>query len=311
MPLDPDMQQLLDAIQQAGMPELGRLSVEEVRDVAARLVLTEGPAAEVEGRSLAGPGGPLPLRIYRPPSVAGPLGCVVFFGGGGYVLPVVPGHDALCRQLAVGSGCAVVSVQHRLAPEARFPAAVDDAYAATCWVHEHAVSLGVDHQRVAVGGQASGADLATVIARLAKERRNPALAFQLLLEPICDLRSCDFDAPPVAGLVPHDYARWYSDNYVRAPADRADPRCSPLLAKNLIGLPPALIVTGEYDPARAAAQAYAEALRAAHVPVSFSRYAGVVHGFMSVHAYVQRGGEALLECQQALRTALSAAEARG
>jgi acetyl esterase len=308
MPLDPEMQAVLDALARGNVPALQTLSIAQARALAAGVALAQGPACRVEVRTAPGPGGPLPLHVYRPIEEPAQSGGLVFFSGGGYVIADVPGHDALCRQLATGAGCVVVSVQHRLAPEHRFPAAVDDAYAATCWVHENADTLGIDHQRVAIGGCFSGATLATVVARLAKERRNPALVFQLLLCPITDLRM--LDTPWLVAPVPHalltpQSLRWFAQAYVRTAADYADPRCSPLAAKNLIGLPAACIVSAEYDPLCSQAEAYAAALCAAHVPVSSLCYPGVVHGFVNMHACVQRGRDALRQCQQALRTALA------
>jgi acetyl esterase len=314
MPLDPQMQTVLDAWSESGHSELGTLPLEQLRQLAAVPHLPEGPAAHVDSRSVPGPGGPLLLRSYRPESAAGLLGGLVFFSGGGFVIGELPGHDALCRQLAVGAGCVVVSVAYRLAPEHRFPAAVDDAYAATCWIHEHADSLGIDHRRIAIGGYTAGATLATTVARLAKERRNPPLAFQLLLYPLTDLRR--FDTPShlehaTGAMLTRQAVMRVASLYVRSDADRADPRCSPLAATNLIGLPNTLIVTAEYDPLRDEAETYAAALRSAHVAVTLSRYPGVVHGFVNMHAYLERGREALVQCQRALREALAARAEHG
>jgi len=310
MPLDPQMQEVLDAWSRSGLPEFSAMPLDELRALAAVPRLPEGPAARVDSLSVPGPGGPLQLRVYRPQSElpTGPLGGVVFFSGGGFVIGELTGHDALCRQLAVGAECAVVSVDYRLAPEHRFPCAVDDAYAATCWIHEHADSLGIDHRRLAVGGYTAGATLATTVARLAKERRNPALVFQLLLYPLADLRT--FDTPShlahaKGALLTRESVMRFASLYVRAAADRADPRCSPLAAKNLIGLPPALIITAEYDPLCDEAEAYAAALRAAHVAVTLSRYAGVAHGFVNMYPWLARGREALAQCQRALQHALA------
>jgi acetyl esterase len=308
MPLDPQMQEILNTLSEGGHPELSTLSLDQLRQIATRPRLPEGPKARVDSRTVPGPGGPLQLRIYRPAESHGLLGGLVFFPGGGFVIGEIAGHDALCRQLAVGACCVVVSVDYRLAPEHRFPAAVDDAYAATCWIHEHADALGIDHRRIAIGGYTAGATLATTVARLAKERRNPPLSFQLLLYPITDLRT--FDTPShlahaQGALLTRQSVMWFANLYVRADADRGDPRCSPLAATNLIGLPAALVITAEYDPLRDEAEAYAAALRAAHVDVTLSRYPGVVHGFVNMYAYLQRGRDALAECQRALRLALT------
>lgn len=311
MPLDPQLQELLSRLERSGPPELSTLPVERVRVLARSQRLPDGPAAHVERLKMPGPGGELLLHVYRPEGAKGLLGGLVFFSGGGFVIGELTGHDALCRQIANGARCVVVSVDYRLAPEQPFPAAVDDAYAAACFVHEQADLFGIDHQRLAVGGYTAGATLATTVARLAKERRNPPLVFQWLIQPIADLRT--FDTPSYlehadrAPLTRASLMR-FASLYVRADGDREDPRCSPLAAKNLIGLPPALIVTAEYDPLRDEAEAYAAALRAAHVPVTLTRYAGMVHGFMHLHALIERGRTALDECMRVLTAALAPRE---
>jgi acetyl esterase len=329
MPLDPQVQQLLSRLAESGQPELSSITVEQARLLARSQRLPPGPSVQVDHVSMPGPGGELALHVYRPltypaaeqssrpfayPAAEqsdGLLGGLVFFPGGGFVVGELSGHDALCRQLAHGAHCVVVSVDYRLAPEQPFPAAVDDAYAAACFVHEQADQFGIEHRRLAVGGYTAGAALATAVARLAKERRNPALAFQLLIHPITDLRS--FDTPSYlehAERAPLTRATlmWCASQYARSDAERADPRCSPLAAKNLIGLPPALIITAEYDPLRDEAEAYASALRLAHVPVTLSRYAGMVHGFVHLHAFIERGQAALDECIQGLSAALAPRE---
>jgi acetyl esterase len=308
MPLDPEVRGVLSKLARAGFGELSEHSVDELRKAASTLRLPEGPRAVVTEHRMAGPGGELMLHAYRPEVAAPLLGGLVFLGGAGFVVDALSGEDALCRRLAIDAQCVVVAVRCRTAPEHRFPAAVDDAYAATCFVHEHADLFGIDHTRLAIGGQSSGATLAASVSRLAKERRNPALVFQLLLYPITDLRMHDVTAtetPMRELLLSHASLNWLADLYVRGPEDRTDPRCSPLLAKNLIGLPPALIISAEFDAACEQAQAYAAGLSAAHVPVTLSRYPGMVHGFVHLHALLDGGRAALAQCSRALQEALA------
>ncbi len=306
MALDPQVKVLLHNLEGTGVRDVTTLSVAEARAQRQARQLPPGPDVPTEDRSIMGPGGELPLRIYRPAS-SGLLGGLVYFHGGGFVIGDLDGHDALCRQIALDAGCVVVSVGYRLAPEHKFPAAVDDSYLATSWVHENADLLGIDHHRIAVGGDSAGGTLATAVARLAKERRNPALVFQLLFYPVTDLRS--FDTPSylenaTGKFLTRDGMRWFADHYVRDDQDRADPRASPLAAKNLIGLPPALIITAEHDPLRDEAEAYAQALRAAHNTVTLSRYDGMIHAFVSMYALLDGGRRALREATDALAQAL-------
>ncbi|HEY2735679.1 MAG TPA: alpha/beta hydrolase [Polyangiales bacterium] len=308
MAIDPEAETLLNHFADTGRSTLGARSLAQAREWARRHWLPAGPAAKVEQSRIEGPGGELTVHSYRPEHASTLLGGLIFFPGGAFVAAELDGHDALCRELANRARCAVVSVEYRLAPEHPFPAAVDDAYAATCFIHEQADQFGIDHRRLAVGGYGAGAALATTVARLAKERRNPPLAFQLLIHPITDLRS--FDTPSHRkhgehGPITRETLIWLTNLYVRNERDRADPRCSPLAAKNLIGLPPALVVTAEYDPLRDEGEAYADALRQAQVPVTLSRYEGMVHGFVHLHALIAEGRRALHECAQALTAALS------
>jgi acetyl esterase len=305
--LDPQARMVLDYLAQQGEPDLSTLSPEAARALARKRPLPPGPDADVRELTMPLGAAELRARAYRPRDAHGGLGGLVYFHGGGFVVGDLDGHDALCRQLAVDARCAVVSVDYRLAPEHKFPSAVDDAYAATCWVHEHAEELGIDHARLAVGGDSAGAALATAVARLAKERRNPALVFQLLIYPVTDLRS--FDTPSytenATGMfLTRDTMQWFAQHYVRNDADRSDPRASPLCATNLIGVPPALIITAEHDPLRDEGEAYAELLKRSHNEVTLTRYPGMIHGFVSMYAFVDQGRVALTQCAQALAKVL-------
>lgn len=317
MRLHPQLSGLLSTLAAAGYADLSQVSLESLRSVAREAYVPAGPPVYVREIEIPGPAGVLRALVYSPPHVMAPLSAgLVFFGAGFYVVGELAGHAALCQQLAISADCVVVSVLTRLAPEHRFPAAVDDAYAAVCWIHENADELGIDHHRLAVGGESTGATLATAVCRLAKERRNPPLSFQLLLYPVTDLR------PPalarVAEVVAQSSRSQSEDQpriltsdvlgraaklYLANATDADDPRCSPMAATNLIGLPPALIINADNDALSEQIDAYAQQLRRSHVQVVVSRYAGVGHGFVHMYAFLDRGQEALVECGAALRTA--------
>ncbi len=234
------------------MPKTQPEAVEAARE-AERARRTEAPTGcAVDERSVAMAGAALRMRSFRPEGKGGAeCAGLVFFHGGELVAGDPGSHDALCGQLALEVGCVIVSSEYRLAPEHRFPSALDDAYFAACHIHELADEFGIDHRRLGIAGIEAGAGLATGVARLAKERRNPALAVQLLIDPLVDVRSG-------SGVLEH-----YADAKTRE-----DARCSPLLAKNLIGLPPVFLVSTPGAPLEAQADAYVERLREAHVPVT-------------------------------------------
>lgn len=309
--LHPQVSALLSSMAAAGYADLSALSLDALRGAAREAYVPAGPPVYVRELQIPGPNGPLTARVYSPSQNAPLLAGLVFFSAGFYVVGELSGHAALCQQLAVSADCVVVSVAVRSAPEHKFPAAADDAYAATCFIHENADELGIDHRRIAIGGESSGATLATTVCRLAKERRNPALCFQLLWYPLTDLREAALAraAEREAQLVSSAVLTKVVDLYLSSEAQRADPRCSPAAASNLIGLPPALIISAEQDALADQVDAYAHKLEQAQVPVTLSRYAGVGHGFVHMFAFVDRGREALAESAAALRTALLPYEA--
>lgn len=306
MPLHPQAQALLELVAREGAPDFATLTPGEAREIAARRTLPPGPEGHVTELKMPGPGGPLRLRLYRP-SPHGFVPGLVYYHGGGFVLGSLDSHDPLCRALCRASGCAVVSVEYRLAPEAPFPAAVNDAYSALSWVHENADELGIDHLRLAVGGDSAGATLATVTARLAKERRGPPVALQLLAYPITDLRTLDtpsYEQFAEGYLLTRASMAWFRDHYLPDPAQRSDPRASPLAAENLIGLPPTQLLTAEYDVLRDEGEAYAQRLVQAGVRTELTRYPGMVHGFLSRYALFDDGRAAIERWAQGLRRTL-------
>jgi acetyl esterase len=312
--LHPQVSALLSAVIAAGYGDLHTRPLAALRAAAREPYVPAGPPVYVRELAIPAPSAPLVARVYAPSQAAELQPGLVFFGAGFYVLDELSGHAALCQQLAVSADCVVVSVSPRPAPEHKFPAAADDAYAATCWIHENADELGIDHRRLAIGGESTGASLATGVCRLAKERRNPALCFQLLLYPVTDLRReamarvlrlHEVEEHGIKQLRRLTTAVLASalELYAASEAERADPRCSPLAASNLIGLPPALIINAELDALAEQIDSYAQALKRAEVPVTLSRYAGVGHGFVHAFAFLDPGAEALAECGAALRTA--------
>jgi acetyl esterase len=300
MPLDPPLGKPASA-------PLYTLSIEQARaaDLAAiRATAGAGePVRHVTDRHLPGPGGDLPIRIYRPVDAAGPLPTLVYFFGGGWALGSIETSDEICRALANAVPCQVITVGYRLAPEHKFPAAVDDCRTAVAWIAAHAAELGVDPDRLAVAGDSAGGNLAAVVTL---DRGGPALAAQVLVYPNTDHRgdteSMRENDDPAA--FNRRSVAWYWGHYLASPDDGRDPRASPLLAEDLTGLPPALVITAEHDPLRDEGERYAERLRAAGVPVIATRYAGVAHGFFAMSGVVDAAREARAEVAAFLRTHL-------
>lgn len=298
MPIDPQIQTLLDM--GTGVPATNTLTVAAARaQYEARVALMAQPAeiAAVEERTVAGPDGPLRLRIYRPHGT-GPFPLLVFFHGSGFVLCSLDTHDGMCRNLCAGAGCVVVSVDYRLAPEHKFPAPLDDCVFATRWAIQHAGELSADGGRVALAGDSAGGNLAAATALRVRDEGGPALLGQLLIYPVTDYYTAGTrsyrDNAEGYGLT-RDTMIWFWDHYLADPADAANPYASPLRAANFAGLPPALVVTAEFDPLCDEGEDYAERLRAAGVPARTSRWDGMNHGFYFWVGIVDKAGAAMAE----------------
>jgi acetyl esterase len=307
VPLDPKAQEFLDQLAAANAPPLTDLPVAQARLAIDALFAAQGevePVARVENRSIPGPAGRIPIRVYTPEGKA-PFPVLVFIHGGGWVLCGLDSHDPPCRALANAVPCVVVSVDYRLAPEHRFPAAADDAYAATRWVAEHAAELGGDASRIAVGGDSAGGNLAAVVALMARDRGGPRLVHQVLVYPATDAgldtASCHENADGY--FLTRDMMVWFWNHYLCSSADVENPYASPLRARDLRGLPPGLVITAEYDPLRDEGEAYAARLREAGVPVRMTRYAGIIHGFFGMLAVFPQARTAIGEAAAALRAA--------
>jgi acetyl esterase/lipase len=307
--LQPDVTIVLEMIESLRLPPVESLSPEAARALFNALATQRppGPAVgEIVDGALPGAAGELKFRLYRPAS-AGPHPVVVYYHGGGWVLGGHDSDDPLCRDLCVRSDSIIVSVDYRHAPEARFPAAVDDAFAALKWVSSRAASLGGRAGAVSVAGWSAGANLATVVCRLARDAGGPPVAGQLLIAPVtdADLTRRSYEENGERYLLTSAMMHWFFDHYVDA-AGRTDPRVAPLRAKDLSSLPPATIVTCEFDPLRDEGTAYAEALAAAGVDVQHIKARGHIHSSLTMVDLVISGAPYREQMGAALRRYASA-----
>jgi acetyl esterase len=308
VPVDPRITALLAEAERLDPRPLEALSVAEARarggSVNVAPALPPEPVEEVR-ELVVDTRPPISARLYRPHG--GTLPLLVYFHGGGWVVGSVTISDPFCRALANASGCAVVSVEYRLAPEDRYPAAADDAYAATRWSADHASDLGIDASRIAVGGSSAGGNLAAVVALMSRERGAPKLAFQLLHVPVTDhdFETASYRANGKGFGLTRSGMRWFWDHYAPDATVRDDPYASPLRAADLSGLPPAHVVTAECDPLRDEGKAYATRLEQAGVATTYVEYAGMVHGFTGMATLIPMGRAAIDDMGAALRRALA------
>ncbi|WP_431885485.1 alpha/beta hydrolase [Micromonospora wenchangensis] len=305
MSLDPQVVAYRAARAAAGIPPLYTQTLAEARAADLAAIRAGGgdvePVHEVRDTTVPGPDGDLRVRVHRPAG-DGPLPTLIYFFGGGWTLGSVETADGICRRLANATGCQVVTVGYRLAPEHPFPAAVLDCHAATRWLAGHAAELGVDPDRLAVGGDSAGGNLAAAVTLLARAEGGPRLAGQLLVYPNTDQRAAPRPADDQDPLLFNRHSvDWYRGHYLADPADAADPLASPLLADDLSGLPPALVVTAEHDPLRDEGQRYAQRLREAGVPVRATCYPGMIHGFFAMPGVFDAGRRAQDEAAAFLR----------
>ena len=299
--LHPKARAIVDQL--AGLPPLATMTPTEARGRPEPLAAAPEAVGAVTARAIPGPGGPLAIRIYRPKD--GLKAALVYFHGGGWVLGSLDTADATCRALTNRSRCIVISIGYRLAPEHKFPAAVDDAYAAVRWVADNAADLRVDLARIAVGGSSAGGGLAAAVALIARDRGGPKIAFQLLTVPVTELSSRAASHREFAegyGLTSADMA-WFGGHYVRTEADADEPYASVLRA-DLHDMPPAFVITAECDPLRDDGEAYAEKLRKLGIAARYKRYPGMFHGFTSFPSLLPEASEAFEDAGKALREAL-------
>jgi acetyl esterase len=308
--LDPQAQSLLEAMQASGQPQVFTLPVPEARRARRRQLVVAPPRVEmakVEDDLVPGPLGGIPLRWYRPGPEGG-LPVTLYFHGGGWTVDDLDTHDHLCRRLASRSQSVVVSVAYRRGPEHPYPAAVDDACAATQWVAAVGRERGVDPTRLAVAGDSAGGNLATVVALLCRDRHGPAVRFQALAYPVTDhwqAGRASYDRYAEGYTLSREFMKWTFQQYLPAGVDRTDPYVFPLRAADLSGLPPALLVTAEFDPLRDEGRAYAQRLRAAGVAVEYVHLDDQLHGFLLQEAAVDRARQAVDHFADAIRRGLA------
>ncbi len=309
--LDGRTQWFLQLLARSGQPPLHQLGVVEAREqFDAFMLLMSGrpaPVGEIVDRTMAGPAGPLRIRIYRPAhSVARLLPTVLYFHGGGWVIGSLEGYDLACRYFCARSGCAIVSVDYRLAPEHKFPAAIDDGVAAFRWLATEAAGLGLDPDRIVLAGDSAGGTIAAVAAQeLRGEPRPPCL--QWLIYPATDLRG-DTPSHKSCGegfLLTQADMDWFRGQYLNTPAEIDDPRASPLRAVDLAGLAPALVFTTGFDPLRDEGRAYAERLSAAGVKTIHREFDTLIHGFVGMRGALQAAARAMDDMVAGLRHELA------
>lgn len=310
MPLDPQAEAYLQQI--ATVPAWYELPVEDVRKQRVLMAPTmNGPAEpvkQVENCRIPGPAGEIPIRIYTPQGET-PLPVFIYFHGGGWVLSDVDTHDTLCRKLANRSSCIVVSVDYRLAPEHKFPAAVEDSYAATCWVAENACSFDGNPTQIVVGGDSAGGNLSAVVTQIAREQKGPALTYQVLIYPATDyfgdaVNNRSYQQNGEGYFLTTEGVSQFLHRYLNNEEEGKDPRFAPLRAESLADLPPALIITAEFDPLLDEGELYAKRLQEAGVPVILRRYPGMIHGFFNMAAVISKANQAIDETGETLRQEL-------
>ncbi len=305
MPLHPEYDAMLRQLAETSGPALIDLPVDAGREMY-RAMQPEAPEVAVGTVTDIDAGG-VPGRVYRPPG-AGPFAVVMMFHGGGWVIGDLVTADRQSREICKGAGVVVISIDYRLAPENRFPAAADDCYAATVWAAEHAGAYDGDPTRLAVAGDSAGGNLAAVVAQMARDKNGPAIAFQLLVYPVTD--GVGFDTPSYRSnaegyLLTADSMRWFWNHYAPTVSDRDHPYASPLLAAELSGLPPALVMTAEFDPLRDEGEAYARQLSSAGVDTTLVRWDGFIHGFFGHTGVIKAALEPMHKACAALRAALA------
>jgi acetyl esterase/lipase len=311
MPLDSHAKRFLDMLAVGGALQAAELTPATMREELLRLSrimdVKNVPIAQIENRRLHSDG-EIPIRVYVPAeTTAKALPGLVYFHGGMGVFCSIETHEGLCRMLANASGCRVISVEYRLAPEHKFPAAVEDSFAAAKWTYEHALELGIDPERLAVGGDSAGGTLAAVVCQLAKQATKPRIALQVLLSPVTDLGAETLSRRTYAEGYFLDNAtmEWALRHYCSPEADLSDPRLSPFRARDLRGLPPAHIHTAEFDPLRDEGKAYADRLVQAGVDVRYTCHPGMIHHFYGMAAIIPYAGTAIRAAGAAIREALA------
>ncbi len=304
MALDPQTKLVLDQLAAAGAPPLETLSPDVARQV---FVMPQGEIEEVGkvfDRTIPGSETDIPVRVYYPKGEQTSYPALVYYHGGGWVVGNIESHDNVCRALTNLANCVTISVDYRLAPEHKFPAAVEDSYEAVKYVFDHAEEFQIDRSRIAVGGDSAGGNLAAVVSNMAKEKATPTISFQLLIYPSTNLGgepTVSMQENAEGYFLEKGTMEWFRDCYLNSEEDKQSPLTSPMLFGDFKDLPSALVITAEYDPLRDEGEEYANKLAEAGVKVEAVRYDGTIHGFVSMAAVLDVGKRALEKAGTTLR----------
>ncbi|MFJ8260481.1 alpha/beta hydrolase [Rummeliibacillus sp. NPDC094406] len=295
MTLNPKVELILQQLE--GTPSTHQLSPVDARTALAIKELA-GESVELESvvnQNLDTKVGKVPVRIYTPVKSKAALPVFIYYHGGGWVIGDLDAVDIPCRQVASKSGCVVISVDYRLAPEHKFPAAIEDSYAVVEWVIENGAELNIDVSKIAVGGDSAGGNIAAVVSQIARDNHVDAIVQQILLYPVTDynLDTESYENFSEGYFLTKADMKWFWNHYLYSDVDGKNPNASPLQAKSLKDLPPALIITAEYDPLRDEGEAYAIRLKEANVPVQLKRYDGTIHGFFWMAGFLDEGADAI------------------
>ena len=311
MPLDPLVKAFLDSMKAVPGPKMSEMAPADARATFDGLMQMVGPkdvpVGKTENIVVPGAAGGIPIRITSPVAAGGdPMPALVYFHGGGFVIGNIESHDGLCRLMACEGGFRVISVDYRLAPEHKYPAAIDDCFAALSWVVANAAEIGVDANRIAVGGESAGGALAAEVAQLAKAKGGFSLAAQMLLFPVTQIgeETSSLREFAVGYFLEKETLDWFYASYLPQGADRNDPKISPLRAKDLSGQPPAFVMLGGFDPLHDEGMQYADKLRACGVKVTVADHSDMVHCFVYLQAVLPQAHEALAAASKAVAAML-------
>jgi acetyl esterase len=309
MPLDPQAQKVVDALAALNLKPFKDSTPAEARESMRSRTAALGPFEEVAAvtdHRVPVAGGEITVRVYKPAGM-GPHPVLVFYHGGGWVIGDLYTHDGICRAMVNAAGCAVASVDYRLAPEFKYPVPVEDSYAGLLWVVANATRLGLDPARIAVGGDSAGGNLAAVMSLLARDRRGPRLLLQILVYPVTnyDFGTASYRENATGFVLTTEDMRWFWRHYLSREEQGREMMASPIQAKSLADLPPALVVTAGCDPLRDEGEAYAARLRDAGVAVTLTQYPGMFHGFLRMTRILDQSRVLLDEIAGALKKALA------
>ena len=309
MPLDPQAQKVVDALAALNLKPFKDSTPAEARESMRSRTAALGPFEEVAAvtdHRVPVAGGEITVRVYKPAGI-GPHPVLVFYHGGGWVIGDLYTHDGICRSIVNAAGCAVASVDYRLAPEFKYPVPVEDSYAGLLWVVANATRLGLDPARIAVGGDSAGGNLAAVMSLLARDRRGPRLLLQVLVYPVTnyDFSPASYRENATGFVLSTEDMRWFWKHYLSREEQGREPMASPLMAKSLADLPPALVITAGCDPLRDEGETYAARLRDAGVAVTLTQYPGMFHGFLRMTRILDQSRVLLDEVAGALKKALA------